>query len=372
MRSTKKKNIASVLFASGALLISGLISGCGKDSDATAQNRDNFRSDTVAVQTQEVKIRDFSRSFRATGTLVARQRAMLRTIVGGLISDVPVDVGDRVEEGDLLMQIREIDYELVLEQTEADLARANAQLEQAEREQERTQRLYENGTASEQDLDQAMTAYNEAQAARLQAVAGRNTAQQNLEDASIRAPYNGVITEREFEPREFASSGEAAIEILNLELLEAELEIPEKYLGLVEDSSQVLVEFESGFEPRTGTIVAISPKVGEETRSFRIRVQVRNDDLELPSGQFISTIMELRNVTDQIAIPQNALVRRDGQSFVWVYNEGIAERRPIREGIQEEQWVLIQNGVRQGEKVITEGKNGLNDNYPVREVSGSN
>lgn len=336
--------------------------------ESISQNRENFRSDTLSVETAFVEVRDYSRTFRATGTLSARQRAMLRTTVGGIISDVPVDVGDRVEEGDLLLQIREIDYQLALEQAEADLARADAQREQAEREQDRTRRLYENGTASEQDLDQAITAFNESTAARLQAEASKNRALQNLEDASILAPYDGVVTERLFQPQEFAASGDEAIEILNLELLEANMEIPEKYLGLVEVDSQVLVEFEGDYEPRTGTVVAISPKVSSETRTFRVRVQVRNDDLALPSGQFISSMIDLSNVADQISIPQNALVRRDGNSYVWLFEDGIAKRTEIREGLQESGWVMVQSGLQEGDEIITEGKNGLIDDYPVRRI----
>lgn len=341
----------------------------GNPDENSVKNEETFRSDTIAVQTAPVEVRDFSRTFRATGTLEARQRALLRTIVGGVISEIAVDVGDRVEEGDLLMQIREIDYELILERAEADLARAEAQLEQAEREQERTRRLYENGTASEQDLDQAITAFNETKAARLQAESAKNTAIQNLEDASIVAPYDGVVTERHFQPREFASSGEAAIEILNLELLEANMEIPEKYLGLVQTGSDVLVEFEADYPARTGKIVAVSPKVSSATRTFRIRVQIRNDDRALPSGQFISSNIDLSNVTNQLSIPLNALVRRDGNSYVWLYNEGQANRTPVREGVQESGWILVHSGVSEGDKVITEGKNGLVEDYPVTELN---
>src|SRR5690554_3612591 len=174
MKSIKMLNLSAIILCAGAVISAGFLTGCSSESKATTTNRDNFRKDTVRVETAKVEVRDFRRNYRATGTLEARQRAMLRTIVGGLISDIPVDVGERVEKGNLLLQIREIDYELALEQKEADLARAEAQLQQAERERDRTERLYDNGTASEQDLDQAITAFNELKAARLQAVSSRN------------------------------------------------------------------------------------------------------------------------------------------------------------------------------------------------------
>lgn len=347
----------------GSLFLLYMVSGGTQNSTGV---NSLFRSDTLQVDVAEVALKDFNRSYRATGTLIARRRALLRTIVGGPVEEVPVDVGDRVEKGDLLMQIREIDYKLALEQTEADLARAQAQVEEAERQKVRMERLFENGSATEQERDQAMTAHNEALAIQLQAEAARNNALQDLKDSSIRAPYDGVITEREFEPGEYVSAGEPVIEILNLSLLEASLEIPGKYMGLVEDSSDVLVEFEGAYTPRTGHVVAISPKVSNETRTFRIRVQVRNDDHVLPSGQFISIQMGLRNLSDQVSIPAEALVRRDGGSFVWIYKKGKAQRRRIRDGIQQDGWILVQNGLRQGEQVITEGKNSLNNGYPVQ------
>lgn len=340
-----------------------IVIGYAADNEQPADDR--FRSDTLTVEVAETVLKDYDRSYRATGTLKAKRRAMLRTVVGGPVESVPVDVGDRVEEGDLLMQVREIDYKLALEQTEADLARAQAQVEEANRQRLRMIRLFENGSATEQERDQAVTAHNQALAVRLQAEAARNNALQDLEDSSIRAPYEGVITERLFEPGEYVSAGEAVIEILNLSLLEASLEIPEKYLGLVR-KGEVLVEFESAYPPRIANVIAISPKVSSSTRTFTVRVEVENSDMLLSSGQFITVELELQNLMGQISIPSDALVRRDGESYVWKYADGKAQRIRIKDGIQQDGWILVQNGLKAGEQIIISDKNTLNSGYPVR------
>lgn len=343
-----------------------IIGWIDRSSSQTYTSNDRFRGDTVRVVVQEVELHDFSQSYRATGTLSAKQRATLRTIVGGPVDNVPVDIGQEVQKDDTLLQIREIDYELALEQAQSDLAQADAEFEQAKRDLQRTRELHKNGTTSEQDLDQAITSFNQAEAARLQAEAARNTAQQNLDDAAIKAPYDGIITERHFEPGEFAPEGEAAVEILNLGLMEANLEIPEKYLGLIQDSSQVVVEFEADYHTRIGNVVAISPKVSSETRTFRIRIQIENKDMTLPSGLFISAHILLNNINDRAAVPEEALQNRDGTTFVWTYENGLAKRTPVEEGISQDGWVLIRNGISKGDHIIIDGTQSLVENYPVK------
>lgn len=354
------------------LLIAGLflgqLSGCSGDTSAQngSQKTGEFRQDTAEVSIETVSSRSFNRSLRTTGTLEPKQQAVLNTLVGGQIAEIYVDISDQVQQGDPLLKIRQVDYQEALEQAKANLSSARVQLEDAQREMERTRNLVEAGSGTQQALDQAQTKYNQAQAAVQQAQAAFNVAQQDMEDTIIRAPYDGVITQRNFEPKEFAAPGEPAFEIQDLSVLDAELEIPESYLGAVTPEAQVEISFKGQFSSKPAEIVAINPKVNRDTRTFTVKVRVDNKNLVLPSGVFAVARFDLQEVQDVPAVPREAVQKNQGRTFVWLVKDNKAYQQEITEGASNENWVMVEQGLTAGDQVAVEGVGVLIDGYPVK------
>jgi len=340
------------------LLFLLFFTGCGNDSDAvntTVREKAGPRT----VKTATVILKDVQPSAQATGTMVPRHHAELHALVDGKIEKLPVDIGDKVAKGQLLFRIRTVDYHLALQQAEANLARAQIIVKDRKREKERMQNLIEAGSATEQMRDQAITAYEEAQAAFRQAQAARDTARQFLTDCTIIAPYDGVVTARFLEEGEYVKKGNKVLEIMDITALNAELELPERYAGEIAPGLPVNLSFSSRMDSITGNVVAVNPKVDILNRTFLVKVAVNNRDGKLHAGLFCSASFKLPLKKDQMAIPNVALSRDRGRSTVWIIEDGKAHSRKVREGGSLNGWVWILDGLKSGDVVVTEGSGGL-------------
>ncbi|MBT8490380.1 MAG: efflux RND transporter periplasmic adaptor subunit, partial [Deltaproteobacteria bacterium] len=278
---------------------------------------------------------------------------------------LPVDIGDRLKKGHILFRIREVDYELAYRQAEANLTRAAVILKDRKREKKRMQNLFKAGSATQQAWDRAITAYEEAEAALSLAQVARDITRQSLTDCTIRAPYDCVVTARFIEQGEYAKKGNTIVEIMDLTVLNAELELPERYAGKIVKGLVVRLTVNSGSGPVMGEIVAVNPKIDQTSRTFLIKVAVDNRDGKLQSGLFCSALFRLPPQRGQTAIPKAALSKDEGRSTVWIVKNGKVFKKIIRTGDAIGDWVPILDGLQPGDMVVVEGAGGLLEGVQV-------
>lgn len=382
MKTGKK---AAAIFAS-AILLSPL--GCGSDektgmSEASLAKEAALQPKSVSVA--EVTHRDFDQSVRFTGTLRPANHAALMALVEGTIDKLPVEIGDRVEKGQLLFQVRLVDYELRVKQAESAIQVAEAaeqtgrvNVEDAKREMLRMENLYKEGSATEQmrdrtrsEYDRAVAVLEQAKASVLQARVGLATARQAREDCTVTAPYTGFITGKFHETGEYVRRGEVVVEIMDLATLEAEVDLPERYFASVAVGSPVKIEVGSVEMQEEGSIIAVNPKIDPQTRTFLVKVRVDNREEHLKAGLFCSGLLELPAVKEAIAVPSAAILNEEGRSYVWVAREGTVERRLVQLGVSAGAFVQATGGIQPGEKVVVEGQGGLMDGTPIEVTEGS-
>jgi membrane fusion protein (multidrug efflux system) len=348
--------VATLMLASALLLV--LSPGCsGGATEAVEQDAAILGPRPVKVA--EVERRDFQPTVRTTGTLVPARHGDVYALVPGEIDSLPVDIGSRVRRGDLLARLRQVDYELAMQRTEANLAEAEVGVTAALREMNRLENLFVEGSATDQMRDQAATEHERTLAAREQAAAARAQAEQALQDCSIRAPYSGVVTHRFMEQGEYIAAGDPLMEIMDLSLLHAELELPESYAGQVPVGTEVSLTFEHRDGDVTGQVSRVNPKIETETRTFVVKVDVDNSEGALQAGLFCSASFPLPVQRDRIAVPRDALLRDEGRTTVWVVEDGRVSLREISEGQALDGWVLVRAGLAEGDIVIVEGSGGL-------------
>jgi membrane fusion protein (multidrug efflux system) len=312
-----------------------------------------------------VQPKDFTQTLHATGTLNARQEATVRAKVSGEIEHVYVDIGDQVKEGDKLMKIQDIDFKLKLQQEKAQLAKAKATLETSKREMKRVKGLYKAGSATKQKKDQAETAYQQAKADYQQNQAAKSVAQQQLNYTSIQAPFSGVVTKRNYKKGDYASTGHPAAQVTDLSVMEANMDIPERYAGSVKKGLPVTLHFQSQIQPVKGKVTAVNPKIDTDTRTFLVKVTVQNSGHRLPAGLFFKADFALPKMKNQPAVPAEAVQKSRGQDILWVIKHGRAHRQVVQTGPQNGGWVMIRQGVQKGDTVAVGGVGSLIDGYPV-------
>ena len=359
MRYLKKLIIIPII-----LMLVVVLAGCEKGNDTDAKSAHKILEEH-SVWTANVVLQDFQPSLQATGTLVPRRQTELYSLVSGMIEKLPVDIGDKVAKGQLLFMIRTIDYRLALQQAEANLTRAGVIVRDRKREQDRIQNLFKAGSATQQMHDRSITAYEESEAAFKQALVARDMARQSLADCTMAAPYDSAITARYLEKGEYIERGHKVLEIMDLAVLNAEIEISERHAGKISRGLPVTISFNFREGDVEGKVVAVNPKLDIKSRTFLVKVTVDNKDGDLQAGLFCSAVFKLPLRKDQMSVPAEALSKDAGRSVVWVVEDGKAYPREVKDGGPANGHAWILSGLNPGDVVIIKGAGGLMKGMPV-------
>jgi len=227
------------------LLVLPLLLACGASDD-----REELGAPPVVITS--VEVRDLEERIDATGELVAKEDAQIASEVSGRITEILVDEGDAVEAAQVLLEIDPERRNLELADARAGLTEAGAALGEQERDYQRARTLHERGIASDADLDQSETALALARSRAESARARVGVAERAVRDASVRAPFAGLVARREVSRGEFVNAGQPLFELVALDPVEVEFYLAER------DSSRVTV----GQEVR----VSVAPFPGETFR----------------------------------------------------------------------------------------------------------
>ncbi|HOO45927.1 MAG TPA: efflux RND transporter periplasmic adaptor subunit [Deltaproteobacteria bacterium] len=352
-----KNHISHICFF---ILILALLAtyGCN-DNNTQAQQTLLEENGKPQVKTAVVELRGFQSHIEASGTLMPVRHAKLTTLVGGKLETINADIGDSVTRGDILFQVRTVDYELALKQAEASLSRAEIMVEDKKREKTRIANLFQGGSATEQMRDQAITAFEDATSALKQAVATRDKARQALADCTVRAPFTGEITAKYLQEGEFTGAGTEVLEIMDLSTINAEINVSERHAGKIGQGTTVTISPSSGTTPVEGSIVAVNPKIDLTARTFLVKVQVDNTDRALQAGLFCTALFTLPVAQNQTAIPSSALSRDQGKSTVWLVEDGNVYQKEVSDSGIHDGWAWITGGLEQGQTVVVEGAGNL-------------
>ncbi|WP_286804509.1 MULTISPECIES: efflux RND transporter periplasmic adaptor subunit [unclassified Marinimicrobium] len=307
-----------------------------------------------------------------TGSVTAEQRSLLSPQVAGLVSRLAVDAGDRVEAGDLLL---ELDSELVSidrDQAAADLASAEAQWADSERQLNEARSLRD-GAIAASDIRRLEAEERVSRANRDAARARLNRLEAELERHQLRAPFNGVVSSRQVDLGEWVSPGNPLMELVASAPLRVHFQVPQRYFPRVSEQSSLSLRFDA--YPDTEVIGRVHRKVPlSETgaRTFLLRVTPPDDAPELIPGLSTSGLLELNTDRTGLAVPRDALIRYpDGRVSVWVITEaeqgqvsGVREQQ-VTPGISASGWVEIRSGLSSGDVVVTLGNEALQEGQNV-------
>ncbi len=346
---------AGLLTAFGFFVIA-----CGGAEQVTV-----FQAPPVLVAS--VDVRDFEDLIEASGELQAKDRADIASQIAGAITDIAVDEGDAVEQGQLLLAIDPEKRQLELANTRARLREAQAGLEEAEREVARIRKLHSQGIASDSNLDERETARKRAQSRQEVARAELGVAERALRDANVRAPFAGHVARREVSRGEYVQPGQVLFEIVSLDPIELEFNVAERDSARVVIGQTVRVTVAPYPDERfSGQVSVIAPTLDSRTRTLRVKARIENEDGRLRPGLFARADLGVARRRALIWVPQEAvLLRADGQ-IVWVVDdEDRVRRTTVRTGIHDEDRIEVIEGLAAGEEVVVRGHSGLQDGVAV-------
>ncbi len=310
-------------------------------------------------------------SLTVPGSVATNLTSLVASEISGLVEEFPVRDGDRVEKGQLLARLRTRSREIELAATEGQLKEAEARRKLAERNFERARELFDSGVFSRQQLDDTRYELNawEGRVENLKSQIER--IRYDIECSAIKAPFSGVVVARHTEVGQWLGVGDAVVELLSLEELVVEAEVPEQYFDSVRPGVAASIRFDA-LRGRTvrGRVSAVIPKADNQARTFPVRIRVPSDGLAV--GLIAQVRLEglsrrgssPRAVT---VVPKDAIVRRGPQAMVYVLDgDGTAKPVPVQLGAAAGDWVEVKGPVAPGTKVITRGNERIRPGQKVQ------
>jgi membrane fusion protein, multidrug efflux system len=349
------------------LLAACLLFGCGSDDATTAKG--------TPVTAERVAAHRVVEEIQATGELLAVEEASVAAEVSGRITALRVAEGAPVSAGDVVLEIDRERRELELANERAIVTGARSQIAQERRELARIRTLFKSGAASQAQLDAASTRMSGAEATLAAAEAKLGLAQLALRNASVAAPFDGLVARRFVSAGDHVAEGEKLFDLVALDPIEVEFHLTER------DSARVAIghPVEVRVTPYPDEVFhakvhVVSPRIDPATRTLRVKALVENPDRKLRPGLFARADLGVA-VRERVAmIPEQAVLQRSDGSVVFVVRDGNrAERRQVRLGVFRDGLAEVVDGVAVGEQVIVRGSSRLVDGSAVelRRADGS-
>lgn len=340
----------------------------------TACRRAETPEEVAVRQVRAMTVADFAglsaRSF--PGRAAATQEVDLAFWVSGPLIARPVNVGDKVEEGDLVASIDPRDFEVNLRNAKAQLQEAKAVLALAEEQHERGKDVYELDAVSPIELARLRETENRAQANVAALEASVVAAQDALDDTQLLAPFAGTIVTTYVENFQQVRRGQMIVRLLDHTRIELEVNIPETLISLVPDMSDLRVRFDAFPDIEVpAEISEISTEASATTRTFPVTLV-----MDQPAGATILPGMAGRvsgtarppSGAEQpnIVIPVTAVFSLAGDgSYVWVIDDDTLSRREVQLGQLISGGYVIEAGLAPGEMIATAGVHFLVENLQV-------
>lgn len=321
-----------------------LPAACGSQDEAGPPATQGAPAAIKAAIT-EVQAAQFPVVVEVTGQVAAASQATLSAKVQGTVQELRVREGETVRKGQTLVVLDSRDLR-------ANLARAEAEYENARTHLARMQRLYQEESVAKQELDNATRAYKVAEA-------GRRAAEAHLSDTVIKAPFDGVVTEKHIEVGELSAPGRPVLKLEDPRRLRLEATVSEGDVKAVAVGDKVAVVVDAlGDQPLTGKVAQILPAGDPATHTFLVKVDLPPTP-GLKSGMFGRMRLD-KGVSRTLAVPEPALIERGQLTGVYVVGEdGIAHLRWVKAGRTSGGHIEVLSGLNAGERVLIDASLGV-------------
>jgi RND family efflux transporter MFP subunit len=341
-----------------------LWTACKSKSD-----QQNAAPPPTPVNVAEVKNADALYYDKYQGQVVSLNSVELRSQVAGFITGIFFKEGNVVTKGSPLYEIDRRKYVAAYEQAKANLSSAKANLIKAQKDVDRYNMLLKNDAVARQTVDQATAAYETSTSQVAVAQAALASAAADLSYATIKAPFTGRIGISQVKLGAQVTPGTTLLNTIStgnpigVDVVINEQDI-DRFYKLQKRSTDTTFRLQLSDGTtynKTGKVFAIDRGVSNQTGTIKVRIQFSNEKDELKDG--MSCVLQVLNDDsgNRVQIPYKSVTEQMGEFFVFVAKDTIAEQRKITLGPRIQSNVVVVNGLKPGEKIITEGFQRLRD-----------
>lgn len=288
------------------------------------------------------------------GSLHADEGTTLRSEVNGKVSALPLNEGDTVDKGSLLIVLDDAT-------TRANLAQARAQANLAARNLDRLKKLRAEDPelVSQKDFDNAVSAHEVA-------AASVQVAQAAYDKTHIVAPFAGTVGLRRVNVGDYVSPGQELVSLQSLDVMKADFDLPERFARTLQPGMPVKLTVDAlGGTEVSATVLAADPHINPATRTVAVRARVDNSARQLRPGMFVRAAATLVHRANALTIPEEAIVPEGNATFVYKVVDKHAVKTSVQVGGRAGGVVEIVSGLAAGDMVITGGTVKVHDGGEV-------
>lgn len=325
-----------------------------KDSDAKDKDeKDKDEKAPIPVEAAAIETGRISSYISATANLVPESEVRVLAEWEGRVDRLNVEEGDRINKGQVLAELARQDGEITLQKAKLKASTSRLAFDRAERLKE--QELLSPDAFDKIALDFEIASQEQAEA------------EWQYEKTLIRSPFTGRITERMLQPGQHVRPGDELFTVADFDPLIARIYLPERDVLTLDEGRGVNISLRADNTIHfAGSIRQISPVVDTATGTVKVTIEARSVPAKVRPGAFVHIDIVRDTVADAVLMPRDAVVRELQSAYVFVANNGVAEKRPVTLGLEEEDLIQATSGLTTGEAVIIAGQGGLKDGSAIK------
>jgi len=350
------------------------LAGCSGDSPETLK-KDDAQKPEVTVA--EVQVWQDDKTRALPGVVRPGKRAVISTRMSGTLKTVYVEPGDRVATGQPLASVDSREVESAINAARANVSAAETALEQAQRENERLQRLYEEDLIARVKMEKAGVRVEEFRAHLKTAQAELQSQKTNLDYTRLTAPFEGIVAETLIDAGSFVGPGQALMVLEARDSLRIDVPVSSQVAASLEPGQRVSVIAGQEAQILTARLISIIPALDEATGQ-RLRLALERDASELSPGQVVTVLVPQSNslssihTNDWVALPKSALIRR-GQLTGALVLEGRDDETAVHlkwiktanPPVNDTDMIPVTEGLSPGDHVVLAPSSSLRDGQKV-------
>lgn len=340
-------------------LCAALMTGCEKE---VVEEVKTLRS----VEVTTAGTAAISSDFAYTGKAAPAKQVSVVPTVPGKVMNYNYEVGDKVGEGAVLFTVDTTDLLNNMRSLEASYKVAELGYQNAKTTYDNNSILYEEGIIAQSEFDQIKYAYESAGAQLESIQVQMDTLQKSINDCAVTAPMSGVISERNIERGGFATQAAASYTIIDISKIKVEVGVSEQTVNTIKIGDTVAVTMTAvSEEPLQGKVSTIAPAAGQ-TGTYIVKIEMDNSKNAIKSGMMAEVNFTMESAADTIVLPRNAVIEKDGETYVYIVEDGKAKKVDVVLGIEAEDSIEIAEGLTAGDAVITKGQTYVSDGEEVK------
>ncbi len=335
---------------------------CLQVQETSAQNRPPTRIlvSSVVRETVQDKI-------QLIGTVESWRTSRVASEASGKVESLIARRGSSVKKGEILAKLGASELLLKLEESEAKRNVAIARFEKAQDDLKRAEKLMKASLVSRKVFREAKHSLREME----ESVLANKAAQLQLEDLlskkEVRAPFAGIVTRELTAEGEWLAKGGSLLQLVDASRVRILVDLPEKYISLVKIGGVVEVGFDAiSGETFKGKIHALIPEGDRVSRLFPLEIHVENKALRIKEGMFARVGFELGRTRSVLMADKDAVIRKDGQSFLFVVADAKAIKRSIKLGKAKEGRIEVEGDLQEDDLIVIRGNERLRNGQAVQ------